>query len=226
MVVTCPAKAEGMSDASAQVRLKYGSLRTIGPKGTPDRVIPFQFNPDSVVRSLRRRGGRDDSGPADAHRIHGAPTESITMTVELDATDSFAGRTFPDIATALAELELLLYPTSGSVARNDDLLKHGTIEILPDQGPLVMLSWGSRRLVPVRLESLQITEQAFDPWLCPVRASVELSLQVLSYHDLLREDPGRGTFAAYHRALEQARDKPQEVPADHPKRKKSPGGRS
>jgi hypothetical protein len=213
-----------MDVVSAGVRLRQGSLCTVGPAGTASRVIPFQFNPDSVVRSLRRRAGRGESGPADAHRIHGAPTESITLTVELDATDSFSDRKFPDVAAALAELELLLYPTSASVTENDDLLKQGTIEITPAQGPLLLLNWGSRRSIPVRLDSLQITEQAFDPWLCPVRASVELSLQVLSYQDLMRGDAGRARFAEYHRSLEETRDQPRKVPQDHPE-KRQPDGR-
>jgi hypothetical protein len=181
----------------------------------PDRVIPFQFNPDSLVRSLRRRGTRDDSGPTDAHRIHGAPTETITMTVELDAADAFAGQRFPDLAGQLAELELLLYPSSATVAGNDDRLARGTIEILAEEAPLLVLTWGSRRYLPVRLDSLQITEQAFDPWLCPVRATVELGLQVLSYHDLLVGDPGRGLFHQHHERLETTRDNPQTVPPDH-----------
>jgi len=204
-----------MESSSAQDRLTRASLRTITGTGSADRVIPFQFNPDSLVRSVRRRGGREESGPSDAHRIHGAPIETITMTVELDAVDSFAGRRFPDVAAQLADLELLLYPDSDTVAANDDLLARGTIEILADEGPLLVLTWGSRRYVPVRLDSLQITEQAFDPWLCPVRATVELTLQLLSYSDLLLGDSGRGLFAQYHQRLEAARADPAAAPPDH-----------
>jgi hypothetical protein len=180
------------------------------------RTIKFQFNPDSLVRSLRRRGGQQEADPADAHRIQGAPVETMTLTVELDATDAFPGERFPDLARQLAQLELLLYPTSESVAANDELLAQGTIEILGEEAPLLLLSWGTRRTVPVRLESVQVTEQAFDPWLCPVRASVELSLQVLSYDDLLVNDPGRAQFFAYHRGLEQvSAEKPGSVPSNH-----------
>ena len=205
-----------MENPSAGLRLTRGSLCALSPAGTLDELAAFQFNPDSLVRSLRRREGRETSGSADPRRIYGAPSETITMTIELDAADAFAGQKFPDIAAQLAELELLLYPTSASVTANDDLLDRGTIEILPAEGPLLVLSWGSRRSIPVRLESLQITEQAFDPWLCPVRATVEVSLQVLSYNDLLRGDPGRSRFRQYHQALERAQANPQEVPAGHP----------
>ena len=69
-----------------------------------------------------------------------------------------------------------------------------------------------------------MTEQAFDPWLCPVRATVEVSLQVLSYNDLPLEDPGRGTFRQYHQALERARANPQAVPAGHTGKSAPTGG--
>lgn len=215
-----------MESPSAGLRSIRGSLCALGQTGTPQPVAVFQFNPDSLVRSLRRREGRETSGSADPRRIYGAPSETISMTIELEAADAFVGQKYPDIAAQLAELELLLYPTSASVAANDDLLDQGTIEILPAEGPLLVLSWGSRRSIPVRLESLQITEQAFDPWLCPVRATVEVSLQVLSYNDLLRGDRGRSQFRTYHEGLEKMRAKPQEVPAGHPGAPAQPGGTS
>lgn len=211
-----------MDGSSTGVKLTLGSLRAIGPAATPDRLIRFQFNPDSVVRNVRRRGGRDESGPAESHSLRGAPVETISMTIELDATDSFAGRRVPDVAAQLAELELLLYPSAAAVAANDELLGRGTIEILPAEGPLVLLNWGARRTVPVRLDSLQITEQAFDPWLCPVRASVDISLQVLSYDDLLIGDPGRAYFRTHHETLERTRDLRTAQPPGHTV-EKSPG---
>lgn len=201
-------------------RVLRGSLQTVDPAGKPLRTIAFQFNPDTLTRNLRRRGGQQETDPADAYRVHGAPIETLTLTVELDATDAFPGERFPDIARQLAELELLLYPTSDSVAANDQLLEQGTIEILGEEAPLLLLSWGPRRTVPVRLESVQVTEQAFDPWLCPVRASVELSLQVLSYDDLLPKDPGRTRFRTYHKGLEQvSTETPGSVPSNHTQEK-------
>lgn len=204
-----------MESPSAGLRVTAGSLCALSRAGTLDQVAVFQFNPDSLVRSLRRREGRETAGTADPRRIYGAPSETITMTIELDAADAFAGQRYPDVAAQLASLELLLYPTSASVAASDKLLDGGTLEILPAEGPLLVLSWGPRRAIPVRLESLQITEQAFDPWLCPVRATVEVSLQVLSYNDLLPGDPGRSQFREYHQRLEAART-PQPIPAGHP----------
>jgi hypothetical protein len=51
-------------------------------------MISLQFNPDSLVRTLRRCGGGEEPGRANAHGIHGPPAETITLTVGLDAPDS------------------------------------------------------------------------------------------------------------------------------------------
>ena len=43
------------------------------------------------------------------------------------------------------------------------------LEIAPIEAPLVVLVWGSKRVVPVLVGSLSITEEAFDPQLRPIR---------------------------------------------------------
>ena len=47
-------------------------------------------------------------------------------------------------------------------------------------------------MLPVRLTSYSITEDAYDQLLNPIRAKVELSLTVLSYQDLSLLSPARG----------------------------------
>ena len=52
--------------------------------------------------------------------------------------------------------------------------------------------------MPVKVESLDITEQAFDPaTLFPIRASVALTLKVLTYDDLPVADPGYALFLVH-----------------------------
>jgi hypothetical protein len=177
-------------------RTLRGSIVAVDPWSPASRVVVFQYNPDSVTRTLRPRADtrQQQDRAADPHRVYGAPTESITMTVEVDAADQLEGndpvaRT-AGIAPALATLEMLLTPSSARVIADTVLLQAGTIEILPPAGPLTVLVWGPARVLPVRLETLTVTEQAFDPALSPIRASVELALQVLTYSDLPTSDPG------------------------------------
>ncbi len=53
-------------------------------------------------------------------------------------------------------------------------------------------------MLPVRLTSFSITEEAYDPLLNPIRAKVELSLSVLSYNDLSLLSPGYALFLTHH----------------------------
>lgn len=190
-------------------RTLRGAVVAVARPNPLARIVIFQYNPDSVTRSVRPRSAPQQTqvAPEDAHRDWGAPLESITMTVEVDATDQLetgdplAATT--GIAGQLAALEMLLYPKSSLVIANSLLLQAGTIEVLPPEGPLTLLVWGPARVVPIRLESLSITEQAFDTTLNPTRASVELSAQVLSYHDLPVTDPGYALFLV-HQVLKEA----------------------
>src|SRR6185437_16975764 len=184
-------------------RILRGAIVAVTPLSPLSRIVIFQYNPAELRRTLRPRAAPAEQqvGPADAHRIWGAPTETITMTVEVDAADQLetgdlvAATT--GIAPQLASLEMLLYPDSLQVIANTALMAAGVIELLPPEGPLTVLVWGPGRAVPVRLQDLTITEQAFDPGLFPTRATVEVSLQVLSYSDLPVGDPGYTLFLVY-----------------------------
>jgi len=57
-------------------------------------------------------------------------------------------------------------------------------------------------VLPVRITSFSITEEAFDTLLNPTRAKVDLTLQVLSYYDLKKSNPGFTLFMAYQIAKE------------------------
>ncbi|MFM9595537.1 hypothetical protein ACKI1J_24770 [Streptomyces scabiei] len=197
-----------MGTFTGSPRSLRGAIVAVAPTSSVARVVVFQYNPDAVTRSLRPREAPSgqQTGPADAHRIWGAPVETIAMTVDVDATDQLeAGvpvATTTGIAGQLAALELLLYPSSALVITNTALLMAGTIEILPPEGPLTLLVWGPGRVLPVRLESLTINEQAFDPALNPIRATVDLSVRVLSYNDLPVTDSGRALFLVHQVLME------------------------
>jgi hypothetical protein len=82
------------------------------------------------------------------------------------------------------------------------LLNFGIIEVIPQEAPLTVFVWGSKRVVPVRLTDLSITEEAFDPNLNPIRAKASLSLRVLTYQDLGLLTPGGALFMAHQMAKE------------------------
>jgi hypothetical protein len=57
-------------------------------------------------------------------------------------------------------------------------------------------------VVPVKILTYAVTEEAFDGDLNPIRASVQLSMQVLSYTDVAPGDPAYPLFMAYQAAKE------------------------
>lgn len=184
-------------------RTLRGAIVAVDPLSPLSRVVVFQYNPDSVTRTLQPRAGGGGGGApsSDVHRIWGAPSETIGMTIELDATDGLQAAdpvaVSAGVLPQLSALEMLLYPSAAQVMANTCLLAAGTIEILPPESPLTVLVWGPGRAVPVAVQSLTITEQAFDVRLTPVRASVELSVRVLTYSDLPVSDPGHALFLVH-----------------------------
>jgi hypothetical protein len=180
-------------------RTLRGAIVAIDRAGPPSRIVVFQYNPDEVSRTLQPRQG--GSSGSENQRAWGAPTETVSLTVELDATDQLetgdpvAGAS--GILPALSVLEMLLHPSSANVIANAVLLAAGTIQILPAKPPTAILVWGPARVVPVKLTNLQITEQAYSPALVPIRASVEVSADVLTYEDLPLADVGFGLSIAH-----------------------------
>jgi hypothetical protein len=164
-------------------------------------VIVFQYNPDTMTRTLRGQGSGDGGARSEAMRLKGAPVETIKLDVEIDATDQLEKAetlaTKMGIYPQLSALEMLLYPKSALVIANTALMALGTLEILPPIGPFTLLVWGLKRVLPVRLTDLSITEEAYDTSLNPIRAKASLGLRVLSYNDLSLTNPGYYLFLTH-----------------------------
>ena len=164
-------------------------------------VIAFQYNPDSLTRTLKARASGGGGAKAEAMRLSGAPEEDITLDVEIDATDSLehgdATAVDMGIYPQLSALEMLLYPASSLVIANTALMATGTIEIVPPVAPFTLFVWGAKRVLPVRITNFSITEEAHDVNLNPIRAKVSLGLRVLSYNDLSLTNPGYYMFLAH-----------------------------
>ena len=50
-------------------------------------VIQFQYNPDTLTRKLQARTSGEGGNKSEALRLQGAPQETITLDIEIDATD-------------------------------------------------------------------------------------------------------------------------------------------
>jgi hypothetical protein len=187
-------------------RLVKGGIVTMDPDtSVVQSVIALQYNPDSLTRTLQIQAvaGGKDGVRVDALRLRGPAVETIKLEAELDATDQLEfPKQFPVTAQyglhpQLAQLEMLVNPTVETLQADDAMANAGTLEIIPLEQPLTLFVWSKSRVVPVRLTEFSITEEAFDPFLNPIRAKVSLGLRVLSVDDLGFAHPGGRMFMTY-----------------------------
>jgi hypothetical protein len=181
--------------------LTKGALIGVDLFNPVSSVIVFQYNPETVTRSVRPQGPSGEGAKTEAMRLKGAPIETITMDLEFDGTDQLdSGDGITQslgIHPQLASLEMLAYPKSALVIANTVLMATGTLEVLPPIGPFTLLVWNYQRVLPVQLEELQITEELHDSKLNPIQARVRVGLRVLSYNDLSLTNPGYYLFLAH-----------------------------
>ncbi|MBC8028987.1 MAG: hypothetical protein H7Z16_02660 [Pyrinomonadaceae bacterium] len=176
-----------MSTFPGSPKVQKGAIIGLDPFNPLASVIVFQYNPDTLTRTLTAQttGG---TNPGEALRLKGPPQENITVAMEIDAADQLERAdgiaTTIGLYPTLSSLEMLLYPKSALVIANELLMAAGVIEVIPPEAPLTLFIWGLKRVVPVRLTTFSITEEAFDTNLNPIRAKVNLGLRVLNYQDL------------------------------------------
>jgi hypothetical protein len=185
------------------------------------RTVVFQYNPDSLTRSVAPRGAKAESGDRlEALRLIGPPVETIKLEIEFDATDRLE---HPDqnpetvkngVAPELADLETIITPATSDIVSANRMAQTGTLEVLPLPSPLVLLVLGASRTLPVRVTDMSVVEEAFDTQLNPIRAKVSLGMRALSSDDLTIGSKGAELFLAHARRRERlAARKPPSVQA-------------
>jgi hypothetical protein len=182
--------------------LQKGAILSLDPTtGIPRSTIHLQYNPESITRSLKPQSVGDEPDRTEILRLKGPPIETIKCTAEIDATDLLAigdPKTLQfGIQPQLAALELLVYPTSAELIANEALTQLGTIEILPMESALTIFVWSKSRITPVRITDLEVTEEAFDPQLNPIRAKVSLGMRVLNVNDVGFTNPAGALYMVY-----------------------------
>jgi hypothetical protein len=154
-------------------------------------TIEFQFNPDSLKRTLKmvpaqeapgeQAGGGGNGGGGAAGSNRGADPrdlkndsnlgESISITAFFDGKeDYFKGNLLP----VLSVLEKMMQPVE--TKKSDANAAHVSP---PKVLPLIFFWWGERRILPVKITSVSITETEFTPELDPIRAEVGLEMELL-----------------------------------------------
>src|SRR5260370_23135239 len=102
-----------------------------------------------MTRRLEPRAVSAEGDRGEAFRLTGAPKETITLSIEIDATDQLELAQLPatsaGIYPILAALEMLVYPKTAAVIANDVFAPIGPIEGIPATGPMILFVWGPQR---------------------------------------------------------------------------------
>ena|SRR5215510_10938702 len=185
-------------------RVMKGGIVMLDPDtGIPRGFIVLQYNPDTVTRRLQPQSVGDQADRSEVMRLKGPPIETVNVVAELDATDQLAAPADNPLAATfgiqpqLSALEMLVYPSSAELIANEVLTLLGTIEILPMQSPLAVFVWNPSRITPVRVTGIEITEEAFDANLNPIRAKVTLDMRVLNVNDTGFLNPAGALYLVY-----------------------------
>jgi Contractile injection system tube protein len=212
----------------------------------PPLIVLFQFNPlelsrhrsqvFSVPASAQARGQEvtlrefhqgfaDLTQLRDAQQVSVQP-ESLSFDIRLDATDRLDdGDRLTEqfgIAPQLATLEFMMQPKSETLFGEmlAALDPEGFSFTCMEKPPMVLFIWGRRRVLPVNIDTMSITETEFSADLQPLRATVNVDLTVIegrnaayTYTKILKElmvgrhldrlgetKGGRAVTAALHRA--------------------------
>ena len=172
------------------------------------RVIPLQYNPDTLTRSFQIKGVGAESGDRiEALRLKGPPVETIKVEAEIDATDQLevADKDITNVGlhAILAALETLIYPLSATLQDNNTAAASGTLEIVAAEADLTVFIFGPKRIAPVRITEFTVTEEAFDVALNPIRAKLSLGMRVLTIDDVPFVGRSGGLFMTYLKGKEQ-----------------------
>ncbi len=177
--------------------------------GSVIRIVPFQYNPETLSRTLQVQGVGAESGPhVDQMRLKGPPIETYKLDVEIDATDRLEHPdadptvTSSGIAPQLAAFETIIYPTTVQLQAADSRTRAGTLEIAPMDAPLTLLVLSKNRIIPVKITEFSVTEDMFDAQLNPIRAKLSLGLRVLSIDDIGFATKGGSLYMTYQQRKE------------------------
>ncbi len=148
---------------------------------------PLTANP---LRALHQE--LDDLTEIRERQIVVVNEETISFEIKLDATDKLdEGDVITSqfgLAPQLSTLELMVHPKSESLLGQALSLLGGGGDSFSftrsDKPPLILFIWGRKRVMPVNINSMQITETEFSTDLNPVRATVAVNLTVIEGKNL------------------------------------------
>lgn len=196
--------------------LKGALVRVPVKGGGPLEPIYFQFNPEKIERtksgtwttaqSLRQKAeevtNKKKFKKLKKKKIKAGfmpSPEKINLTLYFDSAEKahrapssksvyISEGILPELSALESLMEKVRTKVSVGGSPGSPTLKS------PKKIPLVLFVWGQRRIIPVTLLSMTITEQKYDSKLNPVRAEVRVTLQVLEKEDAKLNDKASSAY--------------------------------
>lgn len=189
--------------------VEYGS-DFLGPL---PNVVLFQFNPERLTRNIQiPRRPVSGANNRETSQAGESSVEKITLQARFSAADQLAAnnvlaRTM-GVGPRLAALEKMVHPAGklgGLIGEALDAIgdalgvggggDEGARQPVPRQAyPRILFIWGPFRLLPVVIESMNITELQYDFLLNPTQADVDISLAVNPIDSSSDDVLGRGAL--------------------------------
>ena len=187
--------------------IEYGT-DLIGP--IPNVVI-FQFNPESLTRSLQIPQRPTGATQRETSQAGERTFERISFKAHFSAAnmldeDKALAKMF-GIGPQLSALEKMVLPSSkiagligAALDAVGDALGLGGGDDAPAQPiprekyPRILFIWGLTRVLPVTIDSMTIAELEYDALLNPLRAEVDLQLSVIAIDECSGDVLGKGAL--------------------------------
>ncbi len=174
--------------------IEYGT-DLIGP--IPNVVI-FQFNPESLSRSLQVPPRPQGANTREQTQAGEKTFESISLKAHFSAADMLKdekvlAKLF-GIGPQLCALEKMVLPSAklagllgaaidavaGALGLGGSDQDAPTQPIPREKYPKILFIWGLTRVLPVTIDSMKINEIEYDHILNPIRAEVDLAMTVIA----------------------------------------------
>lgn len=186
--------------------VEYGT-DFLGP--IPNAVV-FQFNPETIVRTISIPPRAVDATQRETSQAGEPAYERFTIQAKFSAADQRnnldpIGIAF-GVGPQLAALKAMVYPVKtpgGLIGAAIDAIgslvgSEGPAPTQPiprQQTPRILFIWGAKRILPVLIESLTITEEIYDGELNPIEVEVAIGLAVITPCSCCGDKIGQGALA-------------------------------
>ncbi len=186
--------------------IEYGA----GLIGPIPNVVIFQFNPESLSRTLQIPARPSSANQRETSQAGEKTIEKVSFKAHFSAAnmldeDKVLAKLF-GIGPQLAALEKMVVPAGklagllgAALDAIGDALGGGGDDapaqpIPREKYPKILFIWGLTRILPVTIDSMSITELDYDALLNPLRAEVDLSLSVIAADDCSDDTLAKGAL--------------------------------